>query len=381
MNSKFLKVLLLFGLMSLLLCGCSKTDTGEGILHHAQEPTHLTEEVEEGLIIDVEVDSPGGDIPKIYWAQLPQLDETVLNRFFEFIGDATANQIENDVKDGIHVYAANTAKDGYVVFWRSESDRNLPVYALSYSTPIYDTYGFAIRDYYGSDRSVSSGDNTYLYTEPKEFSFCSYEEAKQYAEEVLKTLGIGEPILAESLYLDHEIMGDYVQSEEAYEMLDVYGKTELVEMNWDASLDAYYFHFTVGKDGINAVSTTFSNATFMYAPTDFLLIYNASGLVALTVQSPWCFGAVAEEPDTMIAASTVVEKVKDVETDTLVPFDRLIDQTILQYLYEQNGDRWVLKPVWVVTVLNDDAMPLTNGAAEDTHSCYIFDAISGKEIS
>lgn len=386
MNSKFLKALLLFGLMSLLLCGCNKVDNGEGILHHAPEPTHITENPEAGLQVDLDVVSPGGEVPKLYRIEIPPLDASVVDAFLAQEGDAEAEVRDDLMLDDIHIYNAKTKTGGIVGYWRSTEDSGQPVYSFSYSRPEFQEYTDVLRDYYGLDASMELNDTTALYTEPREFSFCSYAEAEAKATACLQSLGVRDLKLEAAYYIDHEIMNRYIRSEEAQRLLkDSPEREQGQEKQWDASVDAYYFHFTLEKDQIPVLQNSFQNTTTDFMTTTIRLLLNSSGIVYLSAENVFCFGDVYETPQSMADYSAVLERVKRVAQNTLTETERLLDGVQLQYACVQNGKEWLRVPVWVVTIRNRDALHYTDTYTgeeftQDTHTLFLFDAITGKQI-
>lgn len=67
--------------------------------------------------------------------------------------------------------------------------------------------------------------------------------------------------------------------------------------------------------------------------------------------------------------------------DTLSPHERVIESMQLEYLHWQDGDRWILKPVWVVRTRTIDALSFYNGEKGDTVFFQMFDFATGEEIT
>lgn len=362
----------------------------EKVEEETNTPTHIYEKVGETLTVDVELPVLSGELPKIYTASLPVIDEEIAGRFLTEIGDSIAREnnirVDDEETDEIEgqnmfVRSFETEKDAYFAFTHSTEESDIPWYNLSYNIPEYGIYRDTLWDYYSIDRSVASWDNTHRYKDPKEFSFCTEQDAVAAAKKLLNTLGIKDMVCTETLYLDHAAMETYLRTERAQDLL-LERTQELLQEGWDASKDAYYLRFSLMKEGVSAVDVLYStdggvaDRASSYI-VDCYAIWNASGLVCLTIENPWQFGEAVETPAQLIPASAAVEKARTAELERDTDLVRVIDGIRLQYCY--NAELKQMRPCWSVTVLNKDAI-VTPEIVEDLHTRYLFDAVTGELI-
>ena len=86
----------------------------------------------------------------------------------------------------------------------------------------------------------------------------------------------------------------------------------------------------------------------------------------------------AETPERIIPAAEALEVVKEKISGVIMTEDRVVSRVSLRYQYMQDRDRWVLRPVWEVTVIRMDVMDY--GFPYDEYSYTLVDAVTGKEI-
>lgn len=377
--SSTIKCITILGLIiAVLLTGCMDADMVQDI--NLENGTHVQEYLDDGLEIDLVINYPDKSVPHIYRTGLPRLDNEVAHAFLAAIGDPLVEILHDAVEDGWHNVALRTEKDAYFAYNRSEKDINLPGYALSYSLPMYSDYSLAFLNY-GSQRETSPLDNSFLYREQKEFAFGTSEQARQQAESILRSLGIENAMLEETLYLDHELMTNYLRTPEAAEAIEVYNAQGLVDTGYDDSYDAYFFRFTLAQDGVLATAHRLETATSFIGATEMTILINAEGPVSVIVGMPWLFLDVEETPASLISPDTVLWEVMNQELDTLTEFPRIIDDLRLEYLPVQAGDHWLRMPIWIVSVLYKGAIVLSETECRDEHRFYLFDAVSGERIS
>ncbi len=361
-----------------LLAGCMDANLLPDI--NLENGNHVQERFDDGLEINLIIDYPDKSVPHIYRTGLPRLDNEVAQAFLSAIGDHSMEILHDTIEDGWHNVALRTEKGAYFAYNRSEKDIDLPGYVLSYSTPMYSDYSLAFLNY-SSGRETSPLDNSTLYQENREFTFCSSQEAQRHAEAILNSLGLRDIVLEETLYLDHEVMSDYLRTPEAAEAIEVYGAQVLAETGYDASYDAYFFRFTLSRDGVLATAHTIEMATSFVGATDITIIINASGPISVNVGMPWLFYEVEQTPNALASPETVLREVIDQEMDTLTDLPRTIDGLRLEYIPIQAGDHWIRTPAWIVSVLYEGAIVLSETERSDEHRFYMFDAVSGERIS
>lgn len=377
-SSKLLYLIILCMVIAGLLTGCVDARWLRDI--NLENGNHVQERLEEGLEIDLIIDYPEKNVPQIYHTGLPRLDNEITQAFLSAIGDHSMEVLHDEIEDGWHNIALKTEKGAYFAYSRSEKDINLPGYALSYSTPMYSDYSLAFLNY-GSRRETSPLDNSSLYQEQIEFTFCTSQEAQRDAEAILNSLGLRDIVLEETLYLDHEVMSDYLRTPEAAEAIEVYGAQVLAETGYDASYDAYFFRYTLSRDGVLATAHTLETATSFVGATNITIMINASGPISVNVGMPWLFLEVEQTPSALSPPETVLREVIDQEMDTLTDLPRTIDSLRLEYIPMQAGDHWIRTPVWIVSVLYEGAIVLSETERSDEHRFYLFDAVSGERIS
>ena len=384
----FYKRVLIFLLAEALLlaglCGCSNTAEISDF-YPVDLSGHISETIEPGLEIDLDIDSPdGASLLSEYDAEVLAADEETMKSFLTYISDPAKIVAVDEWLDGEHHYAVRTEKDGYADCFQVV-EGTASATGWSYYAPIADTYTYAVRDYYGSGRSTCISDNTNLYHTPKNFSFLSCEDAEKIAREALDILGLTGLDLVETLYLDHEIMSEYVRSEAAQELLDHYDMQYLAERGYDSSYDAYSFRFSLSKDRIPLFEESFWNTTIGYGAPDIVVQINCNGVFAVSAFECSLFGEKVSEPSRVISPGKVLSDVRAQLQDTICPHDRLIDGLKLRYIYWRDGERLILKPVWIACVLEAEAGPPMDasnpdGPREDRYSYFIYDAISGNML-
>ncbi|MGN0313362.1 MAG: hypothetical protein ACI4EG_01075 [Fusicatenibacter sp.] len=362
------------------LCGCESSAV---ILSYPDDLSgHIAETIEPGLEIDLEIESPGAAAPAEYGTEALQADEQTMKSFLAYLSDSIESKAVDEWLDGEHHYAVRTEKGSYAEF-RQAGDGIAAATEWSYYAPVADEYNYAVIDYYGAGRSTSSFDNTSLYLAHRDFSFASCEEALQYVRDALKILGLINLDLVETLYLDHEIMSDYVKTAAVQDLLDHYGMQYLAERGYDASYDAYSFRFSLSKDGIPLFEEAFWNTTVGYATPNIVVRINKDGVFVVHASECSLFGEKTAESYQMFPAGRVLSDVRAMLQETICPYERRIDGLKLRYIYWRAGNRLLLKPVWIVSVREQEAGPpkdvsAPDGPCEDSYSFFIYDAQTGE---
>lgn len=367
-------------LLFFALCGCESP--AEIPAYPDELSGHIAETVEPGLEIDLEIVPPAAAALAEYGTRDLQACEETMTSFLAVLSDSVKSVAADEWLDGEHHYAVRTEKDAYAEFRQAE-EGVAAMTSWSYYAPIAEEYNYAVSDYYGACRSTSAHDNTSLYLAPKDFSFAGCEEALQYAREVLQSLGLSGLDLVETLYLDHEIMSDYVKTAAAQDLLEHYGMQYLAERGYDASYDAYSFRFSLSKDGIPLFEEAFGNTTVGYAAPGIVVRVNCDGVFAVWAFECSLFGEKTAEPEQLFPPGRVLFDVLAMLQDTISPYERRVDGLKLRYIYWKDADRLLLKPVWIVSVREREAGPpkdisVPDGPREDSYSFFIYDALSGE---
>lgn len=365
----------------LALSGCGKPGEA-GASGDEPDPTYISQSVREGLSVEAPVRGvPAGVQPKVYEGKLPALDRQVIDAFLDHVGDSVADIHYDGEEDGRWTFIAGTSHGGYLDAVLNPGDNNFVAYHFSYKTEQgkwYDNvlldYGPLVREEYAIE------DNTDLYTEPREFAFATVDQAVADVKEDLAVLGIHNVMVAETYYLDHTIMAEAERSETMLEKLTKGGAVEAVFKEvWTEADDAYYFRFDFDCEGVTMLPYSFTRTTYTYPGSTFTVIYNKDGIAEIMLEFPWQFGAVVETPEEMLSTRMALDRALENIGAASTPYARVVDEISLRYYFVQDGDRWLLRPCWLVSVLEKDAMQLADGT-KDTHSYVILDAVTGAEL-
>ena len=348
--------------------------------------THIREDLGEGLTVDLELTVPAPDAqPKVYAAQFPVLDEETVADFWEALGRTETEVVPCEDWVGKKVYKSLSDTDGVLMYMYSVSDdHGNPVYELSYVEHTVHDYNFAVRDY-NVNRFEYPEDNTAFYTEERDFSFMSCKDALAWAERLLQSLGISNVSLRESFYLDHTKLNEMLANESSAWYIEMNHGQEFAKTGYDEADDAYVFHFDVTIDGIPVIADNFELTTLYYEAPSVHIKINRQGVYELWAMKPWQVGEALPTTGTLIDGNEILARVKTLAQNQLSACDRVIDTAALRYLPWQDGDRWILKPVWYVSILNRNAVTYhrseTDSYLADTRTWYLFDAYTGEQIA
>lgn len=387
--------------------GTNPTNISEGMQEETEQtdPTHFYEEVQEGLVIDADVERPDLDfVPKVYEIELAVVSREQLDAFLAERGEKieTVEYDETNKKEGMSDFGCLTDKGSYVSLHSHISELYMGC-SLYYSTPSNDWYDSDYVFRYTYDEAALSGWEKYgaeygnfgnssvRFLEPKEFSFATAAEAEASVRQTLKELGMEDLILDQTFYLDHETMAQ-VEADtmawvaEANAEGIVIGKPDeegkqreyTPKESWTEEDDCYTFVYRGGADGMPMTRGGLRRETAFYSPTEVIVRVGTEGICLLQASQVWRVKEPVEEPEEIIPAGQALEVVKEKISDVVVEEDRGISRVALGYQYMQDGDRWVMRPVWEVTVVRKDipVPPITY----DEYSYILIDAVTGKEI-
>lgn len=169
-----------------------------------------------------------------------------------------------------------------------------------------------------------TSNNTYLFTEPKNFSFATEQEAETAVREMLQLLDVGNLELKRTLYLDHEALATAERSELIKGKNAEKGDEIPSKESWTEADDAYMFDFNCAYDGIPMLTTTWSSQTEGYAPVNITVRYNRVGITYLVVQGPLNFDQVAEEPASITSAAEALAVAKEVTQNVVSSYERVL---------------------------------------------------------
>lgn len=369
---------------SLVACqrpGATEGQTGQQTEQALQtDPDHFYEEVEEGLLIDAVVEHPEGNVtPKVYVGRKPAFNQERLQAFLSQVGDPVVEVKVDRTEDQLYNFDGVCANGGHAIILQ-ELEQNSRNFSMSYNNLEADRW-------YGAVLSLDTGDyidvsgtsnNTYLFTEPKNFSFATEQEAETAVREMLQLLDVGNLELKRTLYLDHEALATAERSELIKGKNAEKGDEIPSKESWTEADDAYMFDFNCAYDGIPMLTTTWSSQTEGYAPVNITVRYNRVGITYLVVQGPLNFDQVAEEPASITSAAEALAVAKEVTQNVVSSYERVIDRVSLRYYVEQDRDRLLLKPCWEVAIRQKDVV-LYSGEVRDEYVYVVVDALTGKE--
>ena len=301
---------------SLVACqrpGATEGQTGQQTEQALQtDPDHFYEEVEEGLLIDAVVEHPEGNVtPKVYVGRKPAFNQERLQAFLSQVGDPVVEVKVDRTEDQLYNFDGVCANGGHAIILQ-ELEQNSRNFSMSYNNLEADRW-------YGAVLSLDTGDyidvsgtsnNTYLFTEPKNFSFATEQEAETAVREMLQLLDVGNLELKRTLYLDHEALATAERSELIKGKNAEKGDEIPSKESWTEADDAYMFDFNCAYDGIPMLTTTWSSQTEGYAPVNITVRYNRVGITYLVVQGPLNFDQVAEEPASITSAAEALAVAK-----------------------------------------------------------------------
>lgn len=348
--------------------------------------THIREDLGEGMTVDLELTVPAPDAqPKVYTALYPVLDEEAVAAFWEALGRTETEVIPLEDWVGRKQYKSRSDADDMLMYNYSVSDdHGNPCYDLSYVEHTVHDYGFAVRDY-STNRSEHPDDNTAFFTEEQDFSFMSRKEALARAERLLQSLGISNLSLREAFYLDHDRLNEMLADESSAWFIEQYNGQDFAKTGYDEADDAYVFYFDVTIDGIPVIADNFELTTLFYVAPSVAVKLNQQGVYELWAMKPWQAGEALPTTGKLIDGNEILARVKTLAQNQLSACERVIDTAALRYLPWQDGDRWILKPVWYVSILNRNAVTYyrseTDSFRADTRTWYLFDAYTGEQIA
>ena len=344
------------------------------------DPNHVYEQVQENLLIDAEIIAPPeGSTPKVYVGEMKTFTKEEIDAFLAWNGDGIAEVTRDDTQDQSHVYAGNCQSGSTFALEYSLNNLYPPIFS-------YVNYNLNERymDYpiYSTQTSYETNTRHYitdLFVDPEDLSFATAEEAEAQVREGLATLNLGELKLNRTLYINHDRMaqaGEMLQGDEWAS--EVKGNTVTYPQwdDWDEGDDCYMFEFFSAADGIPMTYRFWDSGTVSYCPNSIVVWYTGDGIIDLQVTYPWRFDQVAEAPESIISAREALAVAKAKYTNIISSQNRIIESVNLAYVYRQDGDGWLLRPVWEVKI----RLKATDTVPFDTFQYVGVDAITGEEL-
>lgn len=118
--------------------------------------------------------------------------------------------------------------------------------------------------------------------------------------------------------------------------------------------------------------------TTTYCGNEILVWYDAGGVLSLQVEYPWVADEVAEEPETAVSAEEALQVVQNKIGNVITGQNQELQSLSLRYLYRQDGDTWLLIPIWEAAIYQTPKDPDSWMLPSCTY--VTIDAITGKEI-
>ena len=378
--------------LMLALPGCQKPDGEEGtrkvteasgLLQEAvsMDPTHIFEEVKEDFLIDAEISGPpAGIVPKVYRGHYKGFSKEEVNAFLKQVGDGVA-EVDSDGIEGKDYYYSGVCTGGGYFFSKRNADGSTTTSEFSYSKNKnkVDEYPIYInQNDYNIDRKSRLA---FLFEEPVDLACGTAEEAEENIRAALSTLGISDVVLNRTLYISHDRMeqADELMQTEEWNSAGKKGMdTQFQAKNWTEADDCYMFEFFCAVDGIPLSYQFWKRDTTTYCGNNILVWYDASGIFSLQVDYPWVADEVVQEPEAVISAEEALKVVQNKIGNVITNQNHELQNLTLRYLYRQDGDNWLLIPVWeaVIHQTPKDA----DSWMVDGCTYVIVDAITGKEI-
>ncbi len=352
------------------------------------DPNHYVETISDNLKIDARiVPLPDDAEPGVYLGSVPQLNQEIVDNFLATIGDSVAVVNQDEYLDELKMwnYFLDTEKQAFFGSNYSVDSIDVPEYRLSYSSSQWHWYNNVIhyKEPYQRVRNPEL-DNSHRYQEPKSFAFATEDEALEQVQAILNSLGIYNAEVIETLYLDHAIMAEEEKTPLSLNSMTGKGGEPEYKPQWTEDDDAYYFIFNIAHTGIYLQPSMNSNTDLPYAGSTVDVLYGKDGLVWLVIDNPWVFGELVESSEALMPTEDVISRVKEILQFSATPYTRTVDEIALRYYYRQDGDKILLRPCWVASVLGEDIpnefMGQVLGEPYDDYSFIIFDAITGQEL-
>lgn len=378
--------------LMLALPGCQEPDGEEGIQKETEasgplqeavsmDPTHIFEEVKEDFLIDAEISGPpAGIVPKVYRGHYKGFSKEEVNAFLKQVGDGVA-EVDSDGIEGKDYYYSGVCTGGGYFFSKRNADGSTTTSEFSYSKNKNKVDGYPIyinQNDYNIDRKSRLA---FLFEEPVDLACGTAEEAEENIRAALSTLGISDVVLNRTLYISHDRMeqADELMQTEEWNSAGKKGMdTQFQAKNWTEADDCYMFEFFCAVDGIPLSYQFWKRDTTTYCGNNILVWYDASGIFSLQVDYPWVADEVVQEPEAVISAEEALKVVQNKIGNVITNQNHELQNLTLRYLYRQDGDSWLLIPVWeaVIHQTPKDA----DSWMVDGCTYVIVDAITGKEI-
>ena len=381
---QYVRKIILIALAASLISGLSACGEQAEVSTAEPDPTYFYEEVREDILIDADVIRPGGDtVPRIYVAERITFSEEKVVAFLSALGDGVETVTYDATVDGVRTYYADT-KAGCEIAFSTSPDVETLNDCFAFYDLAYDYYYDAVLRSHSRSKESNTvePDNSYLYIEPREFSFGSVEQAEEQVRKVLATLGLHDLILEEILYMDHNTMAEEeLRGAEIYNSIyGGYGETYKFKDSWTEVDDCYFFQFCTGIDGIATVKSLQSSPLLFIQPGYIQVYYNASGIVKLIAGYLWEATVVIEDSAAIVSATEAMDVIREKLNSVYYGHDVQVMEIALRYQVIQNYNAWKLSPVWEVLMCEKGVTGQWSGDTHDAYSYILIDAVTGEEM-
>ena len=347
----------------------------------ATDPTHIYEEVGESFLIDAEVSGPPeGVVPKVYRGHYKSFSKEEVDAFLEQVGDSVA-EIRSDGIEGKDYCYSGACTSGGSFSTHANADGTTTTSDFSYNRikNKIDEYPIYIdQDDYNDSKEIRLA---YLFEEPTDMACGTAAEAEEAIRMALSALGLSDIVLNRTLYISHDRM---VQADELMQTEEWSGSVKGGEISqfqgndWSEADDCYMFEFFCGIDGIPLSYQSWKRETTTYCGNYITAWYDTDGLLSVGVYYPWVADEVAEEPDQVISAEEALQVVQNKIGNVITGQNQELQSLTLRYLYRQDGDAWLLIPVWEAVIHQASKDP--DSWVPESCTYVTVDAITGKEI-
>ena len=347
----------------------------------ATDPTHIYEEVGGNFLIDAEISGPPeGVVPKVYRGHYKSFSKEEVDAFLEQVGDSVA-EIRSDGIEGKDYCYSGACTSGGSFSTCANADGTTMTSDFSYNrrkNKIYEYPIYINQDDYNDSKEIRLA---YLFEEPTDMACGTAAEAEEAIRMALSALGLSDIVLNRTLYISHDRMA---QADELMQTEEWSGSVKGGEMSqfqgndWSEADDCYMFEFFCGVDGIPLSYQSWKRETATYCGNYITAWYDADGLLSVGVYYPWVADEVAEEPDQVISAEEALQVVQNKIGNVITGQNQELQSLTLRYLYRQDGDAWLLIPVWEAVIHQASKDP--DSWVPESCTYVTVDAITGKEI-
>lgn len=378
--------------LGLVLPGCQKPEPGGDAQKlpeasasreeaAATDPTHIYGEVKEDFLIDAEVSGPpAGVVPKVYRGHYKTFSKEEIDTFLNLVEDGIAEVLVDGIERKDYYYSGTCTSGGKFAA-QANADGTTTTANFSYIREENKFFEYPI--YYGQEDydSCKSDRLAHLFEEPTDLACGSAAEAEGAVREALAALGLPDVVLNRTLYISHDRMAEadeLMQTEEWGGVVKGEEISQFQEGTWTEADDCYLFEFFSGVEGIPMTYQSWKRETTTYCGNEILVWYDAGGVLSLQVEYPWVADEVAEEPETAVSAEEALQVVQNKIGNVITGQNQELQSLSLRYLYRQDGDTWLLIPIWEAAIYQTPKDPDSWMLPSCTY--VTIDAITGKEI-